>query len=51
MLQVEEEKRIDWDELFANPLFSFELISEVIYDKYREEDEEEVDEEEAGDQV
>jgi len=34
MLEVEEEKRITWDELFASPVFSFEMVAEVIYDKY-----------------
>jgi len=44
MLEVEEEKRITWDELFASPVFSFEMVAEVIYDKYQDEEEEEEEE-------
>ncbi|KAL4499119.1 hypothetical protein ABPG72_017021 [Tetrahymena utriculariae] len=43
MLQVEEEKRIDWDELFSCPIFTFDYAQEIIYDEYQEEDDENED--------
>lgn len=41
MLEVEEENRMDWSELFSCPLFSFDLAQDTIYNKYIEDDEEE----------
>ncbi|KAL4449910.1 hypothetical protein ABPG74_015029 [Tetrahymena malaccensis] len=43
MLQVEEEKRIDWDELFSCPIFTFDYAQEIIYDEYQEDDDENED--------
>lgn len=34
MLEVEEDARIEWSELFASPLFSFDVVSKDIYDKF-----------------
>lgn len=34
MLEVDEDSRIDWNDLFSSPLFSFELVADPIFDRF-----------------
>jgi hypothetical protein len=36
MLEVEEDTRIEWSELFTSPLFSFDIMAKEICHKFEE---------------